>query len=241
MAFGIVKGVDSMKETMDRRRLLSTLRIEHLERRPLFFGGCGALNSYAALGAARWGPPYIHLVDNQKVAPENIGPSAYTPDQIGMWKVDALAQLIRKVHPQTKVFKHRMRIEKRFPFSGFVFFGPDSMRSRMSMWESCVDNKRVSLVIDGRMGELGGKVIAANPNRAQHKKGYMREWHPDPIDASNPCIEDGSVGATVESVASHMLMRLIRWIHFEQGRTKKFENFFAWYFEPEFAIDYETW
>ena len=59
----------------------------------IVFAGCGALGSFIAMSIVDPEHEYL-LIDDGRVGEENIGTSAYFRQQVGMWKVDALSELM---------------------------------------------------------------------------------------------------------------------------------------------------
>ncbi len=71
--------------------------------------GCGGLGSWTALGLAKGGVKEITLVDPDIVEEKNLNTQVYGPEDIGKYKVDALAD---KIRPYAKVDTYRARIEE---------------------------------------------------------------------------------------------------------------------------------
>jgi hypothetical protein len=86
----------------------------------IVFAGCGALGSQIALNIADPEHEYV-LIDDDRVGPENIGTSAYLSQQIGMWKADALAELLyRKGVHEIEAYMDTLDM------SLYDYFGPAS-------------------------------------------------------------------------------------------------------------------
>jgi sulfur carrier protein ThiS adenylyltransferase len=72
--------------------------------------GCGGLGSTAALALARVGVGRLIIADHDVVEPSNLNRQQYFVYQIGLPKVEALKELIKKANPFVKVEIHHLRI-----------------------------------------------------------------------------------------------------------------------------------
>lgn len=106
----------------------STIEIPDLSRRdirqrdlvpPQKLGAChalligvGAVGRQVALQLAATGISQMTLVDHDNVAVENLAPQGYWPEDLGRAKVEATAQLCRKINPQIIVDVHPQRFRR---------------------------------------------------------------------------------------------------------------------------------
>ncbi len=91
------------------------------ERDPLAFplwqkavvgiAGAGGLGSNVAMLLARAGIGKLIISDFDVVSVSNLGRQAFNLDQVGMYKVDALAQNIAKVNPFIKLETHNLCLD----------------------------------------------------------------------------------------------------------------------------------
>lgn len=72
--------------------------------------GCGGLGSTVALALARVGVGRLILADFDVVEPTNLNRQQYYIDQIGMFKVEALATTIARVNPAVRVETWKKKI-----------------------------------------------------------------------------------------------------------------------------------
>lgn len=72
--------------------------------------GCGGLGSTLALALARTGVGALVLVDFDVVEPSNLNRQQFFVDQLGQFKVDALAATLARVNPYVAVERHRRRL-----------------------------------------------------------------------------------------------------------------------------------
>ncbi|MBN2645528.1 MAG: sulfur carrier protein ThiS adenylyltransferase ThiF [Desulfuromonadaceae bacterium] len=73
--------------------------------------GCGGLGSAIAVALARSGVGRLILVDFDRVETSNLNRQHYFADQIGLPKVVALQQNLRRIHPGIHVRSHMARVD----------------------------------------------------------------------------------------------------------------------------------
>jgi sulfur carrier protein ThiS adenylyltransferase len=83
---------------------------EKVRRARVGVAGCGGLGSTVAIALARTGVGSLVLVDFDVVEPSNLNRQQYFVDQLGAYKVDALAENLARVNPYVRVERHRRRI-----------------------------------------------------------------------------------------------------------------------------------
>lgn len=72
--------------------------------------GLGGLGSNIAISLARAGIGKLHLIDFDKVDLANLNRQQYFVGQIGMYKTDALLEILKKISPYTEIVTHTVRI-----------------------------------------------------------------------------------------------------------------------------------
>jgi sulfur carrier protein ThiS adenylyltransferase len=92
-------------EMKDRERLLNKLK-----KSSVGIAGLGGLGSNVAMALARAGIGRLVIVDFDSVEKSNLNRQAYTVDQVGMRKTEALMQNIAKANPDVDVtaFYHHL-------------------------------------------------------------------------------------------------------------------------------------
>ena len=81
-----------------------------VKRARVGIAGCGGLGSTLAIALARTGVGALVLVDFDVVEPSNLNRQQYFVDQLGQFKVDALAATLARINPHVAVERHRMRL-----------------------------------------------------------------------------------------------------------------------------------
>src|SRR5262245_3971105 len=93
-------------ETAARVFLRNPEERELLERKHLVIVGAGSVGSAIALMAARAGIGRFTIIDNDELAPENIGRHFCDLSQIGRSKGYAISELIHRINPQAEATPH---------------------------------------------------------------------------------------------------------------------------------------
>lgn len=121
--------------------------------------GLGGLGSNAAISLARAGLGRIKLIDFDIVEPSNINRQAYFIEHIGMYKTDALKEIICKISPYINIETSNIYLDEENildELSGFqvILECFDNVSSKMKLIEKCVNNMRDSYII-GASGVAG--------------------------------------------------------------------------------------
>ncbi len=214
--------------------------------RPIHIIGAGALGSRYATGLVRSKVRSLVLWDDDVVEPHNCHNQEYYPSQVGMKKVDALAQLVTEINPEVRVVCNSRRIvEEKEHLSGIVLLGVDTLRARRIITVSqLIDNEAVSFVGDGRMGATGGRIYGYDPCDEAHARHILSEEHlPKEPEGEAPgvCAATPPVVATADIVAGMALARLGRWLHYEQGCNDPYHHFIYFDFVPAPFFHVEEW
>ena len=81
-----------------------------VKRARVGIAGLGGLGSPVAIALARIGVGTLVLVDFDVVEPSNLNRQQYFVDQLGMAKVDALSDTLRRAHPYASLEGHQLRL-----------------------------------------------------------------------------------------------------------------------------------
>src|ERR1019366_5468151 len=115
----------------------------------------------AALGIAR-----MTLFDDDRGQAVNLAPQGYWPENLQHPKVNATADLCRRIHPSLSItavperFKRSTVRQKPFDGEPIIFCCVDSIVTRRMIWESV--RSSASFFVDGRMSAEVLRVIAVN-------------------------------------------------------------------------------
>ena len=148
--------------------------------------GCGAIGSSVAMQLVRLGADNFYLYDFDKVEIPNIGVSQYNEQDVGLPKVGALINHMKRVNVMIRV---EGIISKFNSYEGgkegILVLGLDSMKARRDIVEMLVKCPyKPKIVIDGRMGaEHYQQYTFVKPKL----KEYEKTWYSDDEGSSEPC------------------------------------------------------
>ena len=72
--------------------------------------GLGGLGSNIAIALARAGVGSLHIIDFDKVDISNLNRQQYFPEQLGMYKTDALSDTLRRIAPYCNIRKDCVKL-----------------------------------------------------------------------------------------------------------------------------------
>ena len=148
--------------------------------------GCGAIGSSVAMQLVRLGGDNFILYDFDKVEIPNVGVSQYDELDVGMSKVGALTNHMKRVNVMIKVERHENKFQT---YNGgkedILILGLDSMSARMDIVKLLAQCPfKPAFVIDGRMGaEQYQQYIYDNIT----VKKYEKDWYSDENSDPEPC------------------------------------------------------
>lgn len=116
--------------------------------------GCGATGSHIALAAAKMGFHYFRLFDADIVENHNLPNQVYDCEHVGIRKVEALAQVLKRFNPEISVEIHPyfFKGEHATLLDGPVVLTVDTMSARKEILYCCRANARVKGVVETRLG-----------------------------------------------------------------------------------------
>jgi len=120
-------------------------------RFPIHILGAGGIGSWVALTLAKVGCSNITVYDNDKVENHNIASQFYKEDQLGEFKVKALAKNVFEQTGTTISIMKNIK-EEEYIVDGLIIITIDSMAERIRLGEIYKDKDLT--IIDGRMGGL---------------------------------------------------------------------------------------
>lgn len=125
--------------------------------------GCGAIGSTVGELLAKAGFTKITLYDFDKVESHNIANQMYTENDIGKFKVDALAERMTAINPE---LKRGLKLEREGwhgqPLSGYVFLAVDNIDLRREIATTNKNNLNIKAMFDFRMRLTDAQSYAAD-------------------------------------------------------------------------------
>ncbi|NOY80141.1 MAG: sulfur carrier protein ThiS adenylyltransferase ThiF [Kiritimatiellaeota bacterium] len=107
-------------ETPSRSELEALLVARHTpgvhavaKRAAVGIAGLGGLGSTVAVALVRTGIGKLVLADFDVVEPSNLNRQQYTVEQIGLYKTDALREVLGKINPYVEIETHCVRLDDR--------------------------------------------------------------------------------------------------------------------------------
>ncbi|MGB2802057.1 MAG: ThiF family adenylyltransferase [Phycisphaerae bacterium] len=121
--------------------------------------GVGAIGRQVALQLAAMGVPWLQLVDFDIVEESNLASQGYLEEDLGKMKVEATADLCRRINRNLEVNVVVDRFKRSMEVGNAVFVCVDRIDTRRLIWEA-IKNK-VRFFADGRMAAEALRVLVA--------------------------------------------------------------------------------
>jgi len=119
--------------------------------------GCGALGSASAMALVKMGINDLTLYDEDGINEVNLPNQMYMEEHIGMFKVDALIEILQAFNKDIKpIGINQMYIGQ--PLREIVIVTTDSMASRQAIWKQFLAQKMPWALIEARMGAEEGQI-----------------------------------------------------------------------------------
>ena len=179
--------------------------------------GVGAIGRQAAIQLAATGISQMTLVDHDVVAVENLATQAFWPDDLGRPKVEATADLCRKLNPQITIHLHNERFRRSSTKSLHCFMQTDrrlvifccvdSISTRGIIWEAV--KSFASFFADARMAAEVVRVLAFD---RPMDDGYYATTLFEFAEAYSGSCTARSTIYTASVAAGLMLSQFTRWL-----------------------------
>jgi sulfur carrier protein ThiS adenylyltransferase len=121
--------------------------------------GVGAIGRQVALQLAAMGVPWLQLVDFDIVEESNLASQGYLEEDLGRMKVEATADLCRRINRNLEVRVVVDRFKRSMDVGNAVFVCVDRIDTRRLIWEAV--NNKVAFFADGRMAAEVLRVLTA--------------------------------------------------------------------------------
>lgn len=137
--------------------------------------GCGAIGSTLAENLARFGLDKITLYDFDVVEAHNVANQMFTHADIGKLKVDAVADLMRRINPDIDAnLKLAPKGYTGQKLSGYVFLCVDNIELRKEIANACRGNAFVKAMFDFRMRLTDAQHYAAAWNDTKMVDAFLK-------------------------------------------------------------------
>lgn len=131
--------------------------------------GVGAIGRQVALQLTAIGVPQLQLIDFDTVEVENLSPQGYLEEDLGRLKVDATADLCRRLNSLVELQVVPHRFGRSMQVGNAVFVCVDSIVTRRHLFEALKDS--ASFLADMRMSAEVVRVLVVTD-------GKGREYYP---------------------------------------------------------------
>lgn len=181
--------------------------------------GVGAVGSRIVLDLAKLGVKNIRVWDFDKIEEHNIANQLYGNDQIGMFKAEALHNLV-KANTGTEIKVCVERVDGTQELGDVVFLNPDTMAARKEIWEKALrlGKGKAQAVFDSRMGADTTRTYWVNPMLRSHALGWEKTLYNDEQAVESLCGTPVTVGPTAEITSALAVWSFIRWFRWEAGK-----------------------
>jgi hypothetical protein len=172
---------------------------------PIVIIGCGSVGSNAAVSLARLGFKHFVLYDDDRVEAHNITSQAYSAEDIGAYKVDALRDILTAINEDTGIYPKRERVSasnRPDVGQGVVIVAVDTMAVRREIAPLLIG---CSAIVDGRTG--GGQVEVHTHKSIKEYTGSLPEKVSD-----DPCTARFTpyTAAIAGALITNQVKRLLR-------------------------------
>lgn len=186
--------------------------------------GCGSVGSVVAENLARFGLTKISLYDFDHVEAHNIVNQMFTQEDVGKLKVDAVAEMIKKINPEAekdiRIYEGGYVGQR---LSGYIFLCVDNIELRKKIAESCVGNSFIKGMFDFRTRLTDAQHYAAawnDPKMVEDFIATMNFTHEE-AEAETPmsaCRVALSVATTIRMIVA---LGVSNFINFAKGGSIK--------------------
>lgn len=184
--------------------------LDELENEEISIVGTGAVGRNLCIQLAAMGAPNLHLLDFDKVEETNVASQGYSENDIGRYKIEAVAQTCQAINSAINLRLENDRYRKKSSLGKIVFSCVDSMEARKLIFDGT--NHRRKLLIDGRMlGEVFRVLSAWDEDSSQY---YSTTLFSDTEAVQGRCTNPMTLyGASV--LAGFEVACLARWLRKE--------------------------
>lgn len=177
---------------------------------PIHVIGVGATGSWLVLQLAKLGirGELINVWDFDTVEAHNIPNQAFSFNDIGKMKVDALAELV-EYQTGAVINTNPVKFEQQ-RISGYVYLMVDSMAERRRIWERAIKLKSaIKHMVEPRMGLHVGRVYNVDPMDVTAGMEYEKTYYSDEGAEVSACGNSLTVITSALGIASWCVRQLI--------------------------------
>jgi len=173
--------------TDNQNRFLRQMNIVPPEKLsfPITVIGAGAIGSATVVTLAKMGCSDITVWDSDTLEDLNVPNQLCKPSMVGKPKVDALAELVYEL-AEVRIQPIRQRYAGQ-SLEGVVIVTVDNMTCRQNVWKRAKLNRKISLLIDARMGAEFARIYTIRPTNIDEADFYGENLYSNEEAERLPC------------------------------------------------------
>ena len=199
-------------------RFSSAEWFKKVQEQVVVLAGVGGIGSNMAIILAKLNPKAIYLFDGDTVEAANLSGQFYSTDDIGKFKVDAIAESIVKYTNYSTVFAcPRFYLPGEEIISGIMVCGFDTMKARRSYynaWKHYVASQpegkeKECLFIDGRLTADKFQILCMTGEDAYYMQEYENKWLFEDYEAERTVCSFKQTGYLADMIGAFMVNLLV--------------------------------
>lgn len=139
--------IESLRKTLGEERLSRLASVK------IGIGGAGGLGSNVAMHLVRSGCQNLTIVDFDRIEASNLNRQFYFTDQVGRFKVEALAENLNRINPELHLRIDTQRITKE---------NVECLFEDCELWIEAFDRVEAKKLFIEAASKLGRKVVSAS-------------------------------------------------------------------------------
>lgn len=199
-------------------RFSSASWFKKVQEQVVILAGVGGIGSNMAMILAKLNPRALYLFDDDLVNTVNIAGQFYSTENVGMYKVDALAENIIKFTNYSSVFACNRRYLEGEGISGDVMIcGFDNMRSRKTyfkIWKEHVNaleesERKKCLFMDGRLTASEFQILCFTGEDDYYMEQYEQRFLFENYEANYEICSFKQTGYLADMIGAFMVNLLV--------------------------------
>lgn len=175
---------NSLLISEETSRFSSAIWYDKILEQRIILAGVGGIGSYIGFLLSRMHPANLTIYDDDVVEEGNLSGQLYADSQIGLPKVNALADIMSGFSRYYRVNALNRRFTESSPTENIMICGFDNMAARRvfyARWKAHVaslpeEERKNCLYIDGRLAAEEFQVLCIQGNNVLHMEKFERDW-----------------------------------------------------------------